>query len=162
MKKPRKSTLPTGGWSCLSQGEGPPRGNSRDFFLGVLGRDGKSNERHRKKDRSFDDRKKTWGKQPNFFIKMNGKRGFKCLRLWGRSCRAVGWADTLVGLVGQTRVGQTRFDAFWSGVWTLDFSFFWFASWDVMGNPMNSTEKKKKNKQIEHDRTKRKTYRINK
>ena len=35
----------------LPQGEGPPRGNSRDFFLGVLQRDGKSNERRRKKTR---------------------------------------------------------------------------------------------------------------
>ena len=38
------------------RGKGP-QGNSRDFFFGVLGRDGKSNEPHRQKHRSFDDGK---------------------------------------------------------------------------------------------------------
>ena len=61
---------------------------------------------------------KKWGKQPNFFIKMHGKRGFKCLSLWGRSCWANGWADTRVG---QTRVGQTRFL-----IWILEFGFWIF------------------------------------
>ena len=57
-------------------------------------------------------------------IKMNGQRGFKSLSLWGRSCWADGRADTLVR---QTRVGQTRFDAFWSRFWSLD-----FGSWILM------------------------------
>ena len=61
---------------------------------------------------------KMWGKQPEFFIKMHAKRGFKCLSLWGRSCWADGWADARVG---QTRVGQTRFL-----IWILEFEFgFW-------------------------------------
>ena len=80
-------------------------------FLGETGHEPKFHVKHR----SW---KKIWGKQPIF--SKYGKRGFKSLSLWGRSC----WADTLVGradtLVGQTRllvshacwadtlVGQTR------------------------------------------------------
>ena len=69
--------------------------------------------RTEKKQRSFDDRKKTrnktWGKQPNFFIQIIGKPfGTKLLHLpQGRR-------------------------AFWTGVWSLDFGFvvFWrFGMW---------------------------------
>ena len=64
-------------------------------------------------------------KKGNEHIKLNGKRGFKCLSLWGRSCWADGRADRLVG--------QTRFHAFWSGFWILD-SGSWilldFGVWD--------------------------------
>ena len=42
------STLPTGANPVVPQQEEPPRGNSRVFFFCVLGRDEKSNERHRK------------------------------------------------------------------------------------------------------------------
>ena len=47
-------------YRCLilfTKGGRAPQGNSRDFFFGVLGRDGKSNEPHRQKHRSFDDGK---------------------------------------------------------------------------------------------------------
>ena len=37
---------------------------------------------------------------------------------WDEAVGADGWADTRLG---QTRVGQTRFDAFWSGFWTCFF-----------------------------------------
>ena len=50
-KKPKKEETIhclRGANPVVPQGEGPPRGNSRDFFFGVLGRDGKPNERHRK------------------------------------------------------------------------------------------------------------------
>ena len=41
------------------------------------------------------------------------------------------------------RQASTLFDLDF-GVWSLDFSFC-FAFWDVLGNPMNGTEKKEKN-----------------
>ena len=36
-KTGRKSRLPTGGNPVLPQGEGPSRGNSRDFFHRIFG-----------------------------------------------------------------------------------------------------------------------------
>ena len=66
-----------------------------------------TNEPHRKKTMQLwwqeKQWKKTWGKQPNFFIKINGKPfGTKLLRLpQGRR-------------------------AFWSGFWSLDFGFVFF------------------------------------
>ena len=61
-------------------------------------------------------------------------------KLLGRRVgRHTRWADTCV--LG--RHASTLFDLDF-GVWILDFSCFFLAFWDVMGNPMNGTEKRKK------------------
>ena len=62
----------------------------------------------RVKHRSFDDTEKYGANNPilfiNIFLGKIGKRGFKFLSLWGRSC----WADTLVGQLdwGRTHLNQ--------------------------------------------------------
>ena len=69
------------------RGKGPLGGTLAFFFLAfcdVMG----SQMNRQKKQRSFDWQEKmnkTWGKQPNFVIKVDGKRGSKCLSLSGRS-----------------------------------------------------------------------------
>ena len=45
------------GLLLFTTGKGPEKGTLAFFLGGVLGCDGKSNERHRKKHHSFDDRK---------------------------------------------------------------------------------------------------------
>ena len=82
-----------------------------------------------KKQRSFDDRKnkrKNMGQTAQFFHqKINGKRGFKCLSLSGRSFCVCPRADALFDLGFE--------------VWILD--LFFFAFWDVMGKPWTAQKK---------------------
>ena len=81
--------------------------------------------------------KKTWGKQPNFLIKINGKRGFKWLSLSGRSFCVCPRADALFDLD--------------FGVWILD--LFFFAFWDVMGKQWTAQKKKDRKKEKHTEKT---------
>ena len=69
---------------------------------------------------------------------------------------AVGQTGGQTHLLGRHVLGRHASTLFGLdfGVWILDFSFFFSVLWDVMGNPMNGTEKKRKNTV---DRNKRKT-----
>ena len=85
-KKREKVHCLQGAKPVLPQGEGPPRGNSRDFSQRIFG--------------VAPDFQETNVYAPNFatpnfvysfFFGRICERGFEFLSLWGRSC----WADTL-------------------------------------------------------------------
>ena len=97
------------------------------WFLGETSHEPKFHVKHR----SFDD-KKNWANNTSNRMVRGGSN------VWAFGDEAVGQTGGQTHLLG--RHASTLFD--------LDFGFFVFFSafWDVMGNPMNGTEKKRKNR----------------